>query len=137
MKNKGFTLVEMLAVIVIMAILITVSVTGVLSMSKKTKNEMYNTKVGMIEKAGQSYAEDNRDLIEDGSIKRITVSDLLRNNYLKKESKDCIIGSSCIKDVRDNSSMDNMYVCICMINRRPMAIYNGTSTDCNSTACGS
>lgn len=59
MKNKGFTLVELLAVIVILGILITIAVPSILGVSKNVKEKSYTTKISIIESAGVSYGEKN------------------------------------------------------------------------------
>ena len=67
-KNKGFTLVELLAVIVITAIIITVAVPSVLTFSENQKKNLYCSKVDTIKKAAQLYGEDNYDSIFNGKI---------------------------------------------------------------------
>lgn len=116
-RKKGFTLVELLAVIVIMSILMTVAIPSVILISNKMKKNMYCTKVETVEKAAQLYGQDNIDTIQnnrtgDGScalLKKnasgnwvndtvspcdnVTVAILLSKGYLKKEE-----GSSGAKD---------------------------------------
>ena len=139
MKNNGFTLVEVLAVIVILGILITVAVPNVINTSKNTRENMYQSKVDMIEKAAQLYAQDNYDIINEinTKTKKITITELLNSNYLKKDSNDCVVGSGCIKDPRDNNSMDNKNVCLCIVNKRARAAYLGDDTDCTISVCKS
>ena len=99
-NNQGFTLVELLAVIVIMGILLVVAVPAVLSFSQNIKNDMFCTKVETAEKAAQLYGQDNIDYISNhscNSVKKentttnvsscdtVTIKALLRKGYLKKE----------------------------------------------------
>ena len=135
MKNKGFTLVEILAVIVILGLLVTFAVPNIIKTAKKSKDNMFENKVGMIEKAAELYIEDNHDSVESGAVKTIKVSDLLEYNYLKKEKKDCEIGTDCIEDIRDGSSMDNKKICLCVIDKRPKAVFIDNSNACNDTVC--
>ena len=70
-NNQGFTLVELLAVIVIMGILLVVAVPAVLSFSQNIKNDMFCTKVETAEKAAQLYGQDNIDSISTHSCNSI------------------------------------------------------------------
>ena len=76
MKKNGFTLVELLAVIVIMALLLTVAVPAVIGVSTRIRANMYCTKVEDIESAAKIYGENYKDLIEEKSDKKLTYIDL-------------------------------------------------------------
>ena len=58
MKNKGFTLVELLAVLVILGLLITLAVPNILGVSKNVKEKSYQTKIDIIENAAITYTSD-------------------------------------------------------------------------------
>ena len=126
MKNKGFTLVELLAVIVIMALLLTVAVPSVIGVANKIRTNMFCSKVKDIESAAKLYGNDYIDEINNS--KTITVQDLINNNMYKKESNDCVLNDPtgekpCVKDPRDNSKMDNKQIIISIKNKRVTAQY--------------
>ena len=57
MKNKkGFTLIEVLSVIVILSVIMTIAASSVMNLTKKSKENLYCTKLTMIESLAKSYA---------------------------------------------------------------------------------
>ena len=54
MNNKGFTLVELLTVIVIIGLLIAISIPATSKIMKASKEKAYNTKIEFIEN-GEKY----------------------------------------------------------------------------------
>ena len=81
MKNKkGFTLTELLAVIVILAIIIAIAVPSYMKIKKNIDENNYNNKINLIEIAGQKFAEDT-------NITAVFVKELVENGYL--EADDC------------------------------------------------
>lgn len=59
-NEKGFTLVELLAVIVILGVLTAIAVPSVLGISKKIKTDMYESKIKTIEVAAELWADDHK-----------------------------------------------------------------------------
>jgi prepilin-type N-terminal cleavage/methylation domain-containing protein len=75
MKNKGFTLVELLAVIVILGILITIAVPSMLGVSKNVKEKSYTSKIDLIESAAVIYGEKNSiDILKEMISKKSAAS---------------------------------------------------------------
>lgn len=64
MKNKGFTLVEILAVLIILSIILTLAIPGVLRMRDRMNEKGYKSKVELIEKTAKNYAEENSNRIK-------------------------------------------------------------------------
>lgn len=67
MKKNGFTLVELLAVIVLLALLMTIAVPSAFKLSSKVKNKAYLTKIDLIEQAANNYGQSNISLIKKGT----------------------------------------------------------------------
>ena len=63
MKNKGFTLVELLAVLILISLILVIVVPSVQSISAKSKMKLCNTKVELIEKAMDIWASNNQNCI--------------------------------------------------------------------------
>ena len=91
-KKNGFTLVELLAVIVILGILIAIAVPSVLTISKKIKANMYDNKLKTISAAVSLWADDNKRICSS-YIEDLTVEDLIngsivqnfKGNYIKSD----------------------------------------------------
>ena len=110
MNNKGFTLVELLAVLVILAIIVSIAVQSTISISNKIQKNMYCEKIKSIETAATMYGEDERENFTDTYradgqnylSQVVKVSDLVNKNYLKKDQN----SSPFIVDPRDKNSTD-------------------------------
>lgn len=101
LKNrKGFSLVELLAVIVIVGILATLAVVGVSRYLDRARIEKVSQNRKNVAMAAQLYLQSNRDLLPKniGEAKRIPLSDLRSTNYLKEDvtndrGEDCMENS--------------------------------------------
>lgn len=131
MKKNGFTLVELLAVIVVLALLLTIAVPGIQKMSYKIQNNMFCTKVEDIIKAAQLYGDDNYDAIKakPGQKDVIKISELVKHNYLKKDDNDEKDESMYVVDSRDDTSMMNEEITLYIKNNRVYATYNFREDD--------
>jgi prepilin-type N-terminal cleavage/methylation domain-containing protein len=127
MKNKGFTLVELLAVIVIMGIILLVAVPSVFGISKTVKDNMFCTKVHNLESAAKLYGNDYQDDFDDRGYIKVDVKTIIDNNLYKKEIDDCVLGNDdngCVIDPRDDSVMDNNTITIVKTGSRFYAYYD-------------
>lgn len=125
MKNKnGFTLVELLAVVVVLSLIVTVAVPSTISVSKKIKEKMYCSKIDFIENAAKLYGEDRRDSFTNISVDGVTslgeklkVVKLVSTNYLKKDKS----SAPYIEDPRnkkDANGLDDYEITIYIKNER-------------------
>ncbi len=96
-NKKGFTLVELLAVVVILGIIMTVSIPMVSRWINRSKGESMEAQKQTLLLAGQSYAQNNSKVLPKsiGETKLIKAVDLKKANYLKdnltdSEKKDCM-----------------------------------------------
>ena len=101
-KRKGFTLVELLAVLVIVASLAVIAIVGVnryIDGARKTKVDQERDNIAM---AARLYLQANTELLPRslGDSVTVQVSELRRTNYLKED----------VKDKKGNSCMDNSFV---------------------------
>ena len=115
MNRKGFTFVELLAVIVLIGIIIGISVPVIRYADKKFHEKAYNTKVDLIKNAAKDYGDENIEFINAQTTTytepssghsykavTITVGDLLDKGYITKDND---IRKRDVLDPRNDESM--------------------------------
>ena len=91
MKNRGFTLAEVLGVITILALLALLVTPSVTKTIRKNKEKLYDIQIETIESAARDYAIKNTDLLpEEGNSLIITLGELKRGGFLKEEVRNPI-----------------------------------------------
>lgn len=88
MKKNGFTLVEILAVLVILGVLIALTIPAYTSIMIDVKRDNYNSKITEMEIAANKYGEKIKDEVKDAgaSCYEQQISSLVRRGYLLSES---------------------------------------------------
>ena len=103
MKNKGFTLVELLSSLILLALLALITLTTVSSQYKRSKSNLLNKQRKMIKLSASMYVTDNKDKFKDiNDCVSLSINYLVNAGYLDEE----------IKSVKNNSPLknSNMYV---------------------------
>ncbi len=106
-KDKGFTLIEILVVVIIIGIILTIGITSALGSSKRLNEKLYNERIDLVLNAAKQFGQASQDLftgicfqldepVSDAKCFNISMQTLVDNNYLKTED---------IIDPRDKSSM--------------------------------
>ncbi len=100
--NRGFTLVELLAAIVILGILSTMAIAGVSNLIKKAKSSAEDANAKTIQMAAESYLQANKDTAPRsiGECVTVSASDLKNKKFLTDE----------ITNSNNESCMKNSYV---------------------------
>ena len=99
MKNKkGFTLVELLCVIVILALISVMATTGIIALSSRSKENMYCAKLEMISSIARDYAvkyeyelNNSTELFNGYKSLKIKVTDLINSGKLETDKDDKVI----------------------------------------------
>lgn len=101
MNKKGFTLIEILAVIVLLGIVGVIAYTSINSLVGNTKNNMLKSKINMIETAAIEYGETiKNDIVNstkkygENSCEVYKVSELVDKNYIDKENNQNCVSTS-------------------------------------------
>ena len=86
MKNKGFTLIEVLAILVILAVIIMISFPIITSSINSSKKKAYNHQVKTIENAARTYMSQNDNLLpESGEYVDVKVTDLKNEGLIQNK----------------------------------------------------
>jgi prepilin-type N-terminal cleavage/methylation domain-containing protein len=110
-KNKhGFTLVELICVVIIVGLLITVSVFGISRLIEKSKIDSKLAQEKLLIEACESYIEDNKDKAPKaiGDSTRIELGALYDYKYITED----------ILNSKRESCLDNSYVRIYKLNKK-------------------
>ena len=143
LNNKGFTLIEVLAVVVILSVVSGIAVNGVLSSIRNSKNSSYNLMINNIVTASgllyeeveninivgsnnSLYVYDSNGIKSDDIIKindkkiTVTLQTLVSNGFLTGSNNDCS-GNSCDnvnrKIIRDPNTDKDIGNCKIIISR--------------------
>lgn len=89
MNKKGFTLVELLAVIVILTALALITTTSITKILKDSKEDLYNTQIIALKSTVENWGSDNLDkLPEVDTCSYLTLKDLKEEGLMNYSIKD-------------------------------------------------
>ena len=96
-NNKGFTMIELLAVVVILGILATISVGAIQGVLSKAKTEYYKTQEKQLIMAGQNFFQNNQESIPkvSGQTKKVFLKELIDAKLIDEvvdRNKDACLG---------------------------------------------
>lgn len=136
MNKKGFTLVELLAVLVLISLLMGLAIPGINRISNNMKKKSYNQKIKLVESAAELWGQDNKTRLqtdtdcssEISKCKKITIADLIKDNYLDSDNN-----SGNYINPKNDKDMKNCEVFVYKQNKRVYAKYD--NSDSVDVAC--
>ena len=110
LNNKGFTLVEVLAVLVILVVIMSIAIPNISSSVERSKSKQDDARKKILISAAELYVADNKNYVyihlNDGEYE-ISLSDLVSNGYVTedqiKDSNGNVFGCKIIYKKEDNS----------------------------------
>ena len=135
MNNKGFTLIELIVTIILLAMILSIGAYSIISIVKDSREKNYNTLIKSIKAATESYVIECKYSHEDGDddnvtcSNQITLGDLVKYGYLSGNSKNNDEKYT-IVNPKDNAS-----IAACIINITKNS--NGTITITANNPTGS
>ena len=120
MKNKqGFTLIEILCVIVIIGILSVIATVSIVNLSSKSKNNLYCAKIELIENIAESYGikyelelNNSNELYNGYKSLKIKVNTLVMAGKLEPDKGNDVINP------KDNTVMNDIDIILYLKNNQ-------------------
>ena len=128
MNKKGFTLSEIIAVIILISIIVAIAVPSVLSVKKRVNERLFEGKKETILVAAELYGQDNPHLFNPDEF-IVTVGELVNANYVEKDTeqndKNCSDSYGCAINPIDNSSLNDVKILVKRNVSTVIAIWEG------------
>lgn len=99
MNQKGFTLIEILAVIVVIGLILVIAIPKALEIIQESKQRAYDVQEELIMEAAKKYVNRNSyDLEWNGNIAIITLAELIADGLIKSPVKNPLTGTNFDED---------------------------------------
>lgn len=91
MKQKGFTLIELIGVLILLSILATIAVSTVAKSVNHSRENAYNDQIGIIVAGAKNWVADHISSIpNEGSQTKVLLGELVSGGYVEKDLKNPI-----------------------------------------------
>lgn len=113
MNNKGFTLVEIIGVVTLMAIISLVALPPIINQVNKKKTDIYNALDETIYAAGNLYVQNNSSKFSDDTTHYIKLQTLVDGEYLDSTIFTHYTNGECVKATYDVNKYTYSLVSTC------------------------
>ncbi len=140
MKKNGFTLVELLTVLILFGLLLAIGIPGVMLIRQKISERALVTKIKLIESAATLYGQDNKTILttdrsEDCPIddsnnkvqacKRISIDSLIEEGFMDSDANNGEYKNP-VND-KDLANISNCYAIVYIKNNRVYSYFGEKS----------
>lgn len=122
MNRKGFTLIELVAVLAILSIIMTIAIPSISSSLERSKVKQKEQKIKVIESMAEIYISDNRGRVSTTVPCRITTEQLSTATLLKTD------------DLKDPTIQDGI-ISGCVLYNKPAGTFTFDNSNCTATLC--
>lgn len=110
MNNKGFSLIETLVVMIVIALLLVLLLPAIVNVYTSVKRNNYTSKIGHIETATLNYANQFKDEIKNQTCVDYSLSDLISKGIIQSDNK----GANEVKNPSNGEILTGVVkVCYC------------------------
>ena len=106
--KKGFTIIELVSVIIILLLLTALISPNLIKMTSKRKQDVYENKVKFIESAAASWGERNLEFLNNSTCTCVKVSTLISGGFIAGDDKQ----KANVTDPRTGESMNLVNICV-------------------------
>ena len=128
MDKKGFTLTEVIVVIVLISIIIAIAVPSIIAIRNRINQRLLEGKKDIILVAAELYGQDNPQLFNPNEFV-VTVGELVESNYIEKDSEqnssNCPDSYGCVINPVDKKSLNDIQILIKKDINTVIAIWDG------------
>lgn len=122
--KKGFTLVELIAVVAILGLIAAIVYPSINSIIKSSKDDSFESQKKVVLKAAQEWGVDNVNLLPNSGKKSLTLSALINGGYIANDE---------LKDPRDGKQLKGCVMVEYTSNQYKYSFEESESV-CNSTS---
>ena len=128
MNKKGFTLTEIIAVIILISIIVAIAIPSVIAIRNRINQRILEGKKETILIAAELYGQDNPQLFNPNEF-IVTVGELVDAGYVEKDveenDKNCTDGYGCVINPVDNISLNQVEILVKKEVNTIIAIWDG------------